>query len=97
MNNKIILLISVLIIILVATLLFFSGTNTSQINSDDIFDVDQYIQEQLIDHTFKITNIGVEYDRYLTESDYEKYVADIPLVELTSIKSNKFLFSKTNF
>ena len=62
-------------------MLFFSGTNTSQINSDDVFDVDQYLQEQLIDHTFKITNIGFEYDRYLIESDYEQYVAGIHLDE----------------
>jgi hypothetical protein len=79
LNNKIILLISVLIIILVATLLFFNGTNTSQINSDDTFDVDQYLQEQLIDHNFKVPDSNSDYYWYLIESDYEKLMANIPL------------------
>ena len=78
MNTKIILLISALIAILI-TLFFFNSDNTSEINSDDYFDVDLYIQEQLIDHNFKVKDRNSDYYWYLIESDYEKLMANIPL------------------
>ena len=41
---------------------------------DKLFDVDALIQSQLENNTFKITNQGQMYDRYLVESDYKTYI-----------------------
>jgi hypothetical protein len=79
MNNKMIigLIIALIIILSLFSLLFFySDSKNSAINDvhETQFNVDEYIQSQLIDHNFKIPNLGTVYDRYLTEEYYNLYL-----------------------
>ena len=39
-----------------------------------MFDVEVFINSQLVDHTYKIPSVGQVYDRYLIEEYYEEYL-----------------------
>ena len=92
MNYKVIigLIIAFIIILLLFSFLFFySDSKNSTINDVNVtqFNVDEYIQSQLIDHNFKIPNLGTVYDRYLTEEYYNTYLQgdtlDDPIIKYT--------------
>ena len=76
MNKKITGVAFVIFFIAVSTLYVFLNSdisNTSDINSDTLFDVDVYLESQLENNIFKITNNGEPFDRYLTKSDYDTW------------------------
>ena len=76
------ILISLTIIVISLTLILFPNSKnieSDEIKSDDLFDIQNYIEYELQNHTFKVRNDGTPYDRFLVKSDYDVYIQDIIL------------------
>ena len=90
MKKQIIIILAIFLSVIIASTLIVFSKNDDMITvnediitvnnePDKLFDVDALIQSQLENHTFKITNQGQMYDRYLVESDYETYIENTML------------------
>jgi hypothetical protein len=79
MNSKIIVILAITISITLFAILILNPTHkesnkTVDFESDTLFDVEVFINSQLVDHTYKIPSVGQVYDRYLIEEYYEEYL-----------------------
>ena len=85
MNKKIIVILIISISIILSTIFFMSSKYNDvqifEIQSNDLFDVEFYLESQLVNHTFKIANEGTLYDRYLDESDYNRWNQGLDLTD----------------
>tara|TARA_B110000438_G_C15710507_1_gene605118 strand:- start:227 stop:1141 length:915 start_codon:yes stop_codon:yes gene_type:complete len=77
----IILLISLSIAIASILIIFPKSDNPTlpNVEYNELFDIDHYLESQLVNHTFKIITDDRIYDRYLVEADYVLWSENIPL------------------